>query len=149
MAGTVLAVFALAWLAGGILDDFWLVRVPALLAVSFPLAWGGYFFLRDDETLETYSGKPLWIRTAICATAYTLLWGVFGYVAPQVVTEDVWSWLLVGPPFLITGALIGLAAYDLDFGSGFFHYSFYLLVTILLRASAGMGWIWEIGDVTR
>ena len=43
----------------------------------------------------------------------------------------------------ILGALAALAALDLDFGSGFFHYGFYLLVTILLRRVGGMGWIWE------
>ncbi|HBO42982.1 MAG TPA: hypothetical protein DD670_03415 [Planctomycetaceae bacterium] len=141
----VLVIFALAWLGGGILRDFLIVRATALLAVAFLLAWAGYFFLRDDENLETYSGKPLWVRTAICAAAYTLLWGVFGYVAPQVITEELYTWLLVAPPFVISGGLIALACYDLDFGNGCFHFAFYLLVTILLRVTAGMGWIWNIG----
>ena len=146
VAGTTLAVFAIAWFGRGVVAATGgIVTGPVLLLLSFPLAWGGYSFLRDDENLETYSGKPLWIRTAICAAAYTVLWGVFGYVAPQVITEDLYTWLLLAPPFVITGGLVALACYDLDFGNGCFHYAFYLLVTILLRVAAGMGWVWSIG----
>ena len=113
-----------------------------------PLAWAGYLFLRDDENLETYSGKPLLVRTAICAAAYAALWGIFAYVAAPALTGDVWSWLLVAPPFIVTGALVALACYDLDFGSGCLHYAFYLLVTVLLGGCAGLGWIWQIGQMT-
>jgi hypothetical protein len=59
-----------------------------------------------------------------------------------VITGELWIWLFVLPPFLGVGALIALGCLDLDFGSGFFHYSFYLLVTVLLRWVAGMGWPW-------
>ena len=77
---------------------------------------------------------------------YTVLWGVFSYVA------NVWSpleivelGLCIAPPFLVVGALVALGSFDLDFGSGFFHYAFYVVVTILLRWIAGMGWVWDIG----
>jgi hypothetical protein len=39
---------------------------------------------------------------------------------------------------------VPLACLDLEYGNGFFHYAFYLLVTVLLRWLAGMGWVWEI-----
>jgi hypothetical protein len=38
---------------------------------------------------------------------------------------------------------VALACFDLDFGSGCFHYAFYLLAILLLRWCAGMGWVWE------
>jgi len=56
-------------------------------------------------------------------------------------TRELWTWVFIGPPFLIAGALVALACLDLEFGDGFFHYCFYLLVTMLLRWTAGMGWL--------
>ena len=32
-------------------------------------------------------------------------------------------------------------AFDLEFGDGVFHYSFYLVATLVLRWAAGMKWI--------
>jgi len=145
--GATVVVFLAAWLAGSILQQHGIVRALALLLISLPLAWAGYLFLRDDENLETYSGKPLVVRTAICAAAYAALWGIFTHVAAPAITGDVWSWLLVAPPFVITGALVALACYDLDFVSGCLHYAFYLLVTVLLGGCAGLGWIWQIGQM--
>jgi hypothetical protein len=139
------AVLATAALAGGILREYWIVRALGLLAVSPPLVWAGYLFLRDDDNLEIFAGRMLLARTALCAAAYAALWGVFGYVAGHTLTGEVWNWLLTAPPFLITGALVALACYDLDFGSGFLHYGFYIVVTALLRGCAGMGWLWQIG----
>jgi len=141
----ILAVAAGAWLGGGLLRHYWVVRAVALLVVSGPVVWAGYFFVRHDESLDRFASKPLAIRTAICATAYAALWGVFGYVATFGFSGEVWSWLVVAPPFVVTGGLVALACYDLDFGGGCLHYGFYLLVTILLRGLAGMGWIWELG----
>jgi hypothetical protein len=116
-----------------------------LLLVSPLLVVAAYTFLRDDE-LEPYRGTALYIRSGACAVGYVLLWAMFNYVIGSglVSTGDVWSWLLIAPPFLLVGALAALAALDLDYGSAFFHYSFYLFVTILLRWIAGAGWVWNI-----
>jgi hypothetical protein len=118
----------------------------ALLLVSPPLVIGGYSFLHDDEDLEPYRGTILYIRAGICSLAYIVLWGVYSYVAGQYLTGELWQWLFVVPPFLVVGGLVGLASMDLDFGSGFFHYCFYLFVTVMLRWLAGMGWVWQIPD---
>ena len=50
-----------------------------LLLVSPPLAAAAYGFLRDDE-FEAYRGKQLFIRAAVCAVVYMILWAVFPYV---------------------------------------------------------------------
>lgn len=120
------------------------VQALGLLLISPPLVVGGYSFLRDDE-LEPYRGRELLIRAGIVALAFTILWGFFGRIGPMVLGNgtELWLWLIVAPPFLVTGALTALGALDLDFGSGFFLYFFYLLATILLRAIAGLGWIWQ------
>ncbi|MBN2473577.1 MAG: hypothetical protein JXB62_03135 [Pirellulales bacterium] len=142
VAGGVLTVLLVAWAAGGVLQSNLAVRAVGLLLVSLPLVLAAYTFLRDED-LEPYRGRSLCVRAAICSAAYVALWAVYGYLAGTVITGELWEWLFVVPPFLVAGALIALACLDLDFGSGFFHYGFYLLATVLLRWIAGMGWIWE------
>jgi hypothetical protein len=116
----------------------------ALLVVSPPLVIAGYSFLHGDEDLDRLRGKPLYVRAAICSLAYIILWGAYAYVAGQFLTGELWQWLFVVPPFLVVGGLAALASLDLDFGSGFFHFAFYLFVTVLLRWLVGMGWVWQI-----
>jgi hypothetical protein len=103
-----------------------------------------YTFLRDDER-EPYRGTELWTRGAICGTVYAILWGLFAYASGPggIVTGELWEWMFVGPAMLAIGGLVPTVALDLDYGSGFFHYAFYVLVTLALRAVAGMPWIWE------
>ncbi len=121
-------------------------KLPAvilgLLIISPPLAVGGYFFLRNDE-LEAYSGKALWTRAAICALAYAALWGFYYPLAPYL-SGEVWQWLFVAPVFIACGAGAALALFDLDFGTGALHYSFYLLVTLMLRAATGLPPLWRV-----
>ena len=142
IAAVVLCVLLLTWAAGGLIRGSLPVRVIGLLLVSPPLVVAAYSFLHDDE-LEPYQGKALYVRSAICAVGYAVLWGVFGYVGEMILgpQPELWQWFFVIPPFLVAGALVPLVCLDLDFGSGFFHYFFYLLVTILFREIAGMGWL--------
>ncbi len=144
IVGSVLGVGIVTWLAGGILRDQILFRAAGLLLISPPMAIAGYTFLRDDE-LQPHGGRSLYLRAALCGLGYTVLWGVFGYVADTTLTGEVWEWIVVAPPFLVIGALCALACFDLDFGSGFFHYSFYLVLTMGLRWAAGMPWVWNLG----
>jgi hypothetical protein len=151
IAGASLVVMAAAFFARGLLADStwtaWLLRAVGLLLVSPPLVIGGYAFLRDDE-LEPYRGKELYLRAGIVALVFVVLWGAFGVVENTVLSADpdsIWQWLIVAPPFFVVGALAALASLDLDFGSGFFLYSFYVVVTVLLRWLAGLDWIWNAG----
>lgn len=142
IAACILVILGLAWVGGGVLRASMIARAVGLLVVAPPLAIAAYWFLRDDER-EPYSGLALWLRAGICAAVYVSLWGVYGHVADRVLTGELWNWVFVAPPFLVIGALIALATLDLDFGSGFFHYSFFVLVSMLLRWAAGMGWLWQ------
>lgn len=143
--GATVAAFAVAFLAGGLFRNFIVFRGVGLLVVSPPLVYAAYTFLRNDE-LEPYSGKELHLRAAVCSLVYVALWGVFAYVSPRLLTGEIWNWAFVAPPFFVIGALTALASLDLDFGSGAFHYSFYVLVTIFLRWAAGMGWLWNAAN---
>jgi hypothetical protein len=114
-----------------------------LLLISPPLVVAGYSVLRNDE-MEPYRGRPLAIRSTIAAIVYAILWGLFGYVATLVADTEPWTWLVVVPPFFVAGALAALATLDFDFGTGTVHFGGYVLLTILLRWAAGLGWIWHI-----
>lgn len=145
LAAVAAAMLLGAWLGGrlGLFASNLVIPGIALLVVSPGIVAAGYTFLSSNEELETYRGRTLWIRSGVCAVVYVALWGGFSHVAPQVLTEELWTWLLVAPPFLIMGSLAALASLDLDFGTGFFHYCFYVFVTAVLRAAAGLGWIWH------
>lgn len=108
-----------------------------LLLVAPPLAVAAYTFLRDDE-LEPYRGIPLCIRAAICGTIYALLWGVFAYVKVTLGHIELPIWLAVAPPFILVGGLAGKFSLDLETANGFFHYAFYVVVTLILGLIAGV-----------
>jgi hypothetical protein len=140
IVAALLATVAVAWFLGqSKLDDATMNIVLAVGAVLLapPLVLGAYSFLRNQE-LEPYSGKELMLRVAICSLAYAALWGaIFGLkMAFSINTQtDMTAMnfgMLAAPPIVI-GSLVALATLDLDFGTGFMHYSCYLLATVLLR----------------
>jgi hypothetical protein len=114
-----------------------------LLLISPPIILAAYTFLRDDE-LEPYRDRDLYLRLGICTLSYLVLWGALGYATDRLMTGEIWQWLYVGPPFFVVGSLVALACFDLDFTNAFFHYSFYILLTIALRWIAGMPWPWQV-----
>jgi len=52
-------------------------------------------------------------------------------------------WIAVAPPFLGVGTAAGKLSFDLDTANGFFHYAFYLAVTMILGAIANLGLVWQ------
>lgn len=141
-----LAAVIVAWLGGrqGLFEDSFLARAVGLLLVSPPLVVAGYTFLRESEDLDPFRGKDLWLRAGICSLVYAILWWVYGYVASQVLTGELWTWFFVAPPFFLVGGLAALSCFDFDYTTGFFHYCFYVLATVLLQAVAGLGWAWQV-----
>ena len=98
-AAGVLAVLAAAWLGGraGLFQNIFITAI-GLLVVSPLLVIAAYAVLRDDE-LEPYRGVALYVRSAICALAYVVLWGAYSLlVSGGVITGDVWNWAFVAPP---------------------------------------------------
>ncbi len=143
--GGALAIFALALWAGkmGLLKDNPFLSALVLTLLSPLLAWAAYSFLYNDE-LEPYKGISLIIRATICGLIYALLWGVFAYPAESILSGEVWNWIFVASPFFIAGAISASLTLDLELGNAFFHYSFYLITTIILRWAAGLDWIWNV-----
>jgi hypothetical protein len=145
MACVAVAIFAGAFIGGKmeLFKDNIFTTAAGLALLSPMLALAAYNFLYDDE-LEPYKGKSLLVRSAICGSIYAMLWGVFAYVSDVAMTGEIWNWVFIAPPFFAAGAMVAVNTLDLEFGNGFSHYSFYLLVTIILRWTAGMGWIWNV-----
>ena len=142
LGGTIAVAFLVALVIrfSGSEPSYWLLGIGAL-AVAPPVCWAGYLFLRDDEELEGFAAKELAIRTGLCSLGYALLWGAFALVYGRVVGSEpfqVWHALYFGPPFLFAGAGLAFSCYDLDLGTGFFHFAFYLVLTILLRLAMGL-----------
>ena len=117
-----------------------LITAVGALLLAPPLAFVGYSFLRESE-LEPYRGLSLILRVAICAAVYALLWGIYPLAARYFFgdgTLEVWNLAFLVPPFLILGALTAFASLDLNPTIAFFHYAFYLAVTVLFRLTIGL-----------
>lgn len=147
-SATTLLVLFIVWLGRAVISKSFGLRALGLLAISPFIVMFAYEFLRSDEELDPYRGRQLYLRAGICAIAYTILWGIFGWVVGKGMIGEMWTWFFILPPFLVAGGLIGLACMDLDFNGGFFLYCFYLVVTVFLRWLAGMGWVWKIAQTT-
>jgi hypothetical protein len=112
------------------------------LALSFPIAWVGYRFLRDDE-LGGYLGNELSIRLAACAAIFSVTWGLywflsyyFGYKSLAEVEGLFFAIFLAG--MILVGTLGSLACLELEFSQSLMHYVLYLGVTFLLAMVCGV-----------
>jgi hypothetical protein len=119
------------------------VLATGAILLGPPLAYGGYTFLRDAE-LEPHKGKSLILRSIICGVVYACLWGLYAYLRwrlwGEAGTNDLQTWQVLAMAVLILplGSLAAYASFDLEPLSSLFHYSLYLLVTILLRMTLGL-----------
>jgi len=118
------------------------------------LAWAGYTFLRDDE-LEGYVGTNLWLRSLAAGLVYALLWGVYLFLGNQwfgsesfVKGLEIWQMIVLTVPIGAMGTMTAYVAFDLDPGSGFFHWALYFAVTVVLRLVIGLSAIPGLGAAT-
>jgi hypothetical protein len=145
IAGATVGVIVLALVFRIVPIDHYVVGTLGLLLLSPLLTLAAYTFLYDDES-EPYRGRVLYIRVAACAAVYALLWAVFVYVRGSVAEEgtiDLPYWIVIVPSFVLPGAAAAYLSLDLEPSNAFFHYAFYLVITSLLAAIAGMGWAWS------
>lgn len=111
-----------------------------LLLAGPPLCVAAYAFLHDDE-LQPFRGLQVWLRAAICGAVYAILWAAFAYVRVGLFGGETIAmpmWFVIIPPFLVLGGMAGKFAFDLETANGFFHYTFYAAVTLLLGLIAGV-----------
>ncbi|MEK6269670.1 MAG: hypothetical protein N2B57_02835 [Planctomycetales bacterium] len=114
-----------------------LIAYVGVVLLAPPLVVAGYWFLKNDD-LEPYRGWSLWIRAGICSVIYILSWAAYGYLIPPEWKDEFWKWAFLGPALGVVGATASFACFDLDFGSGFFHFTFYAGVTALLGLLMGL-----------
>ena len=116
----------------------WPVMALGSILLAAPLAWGGYIFLRDPE-LAPYRGTSLYIRLAICASVYVLLWGIWSFVLRPLWGFEAGSQIelpflcAIVPAMIGIGALAPFSTFDLDYTTAAFHYGFFLGICVLLR----------------
>jgi hypothetical protein len=141
IGGGVLVGLIIAWILGDLIAGNLIVSGAATLVVSFPLVLAAYLVLRDDE-LEPYRGMVLWIRVSICSVIYAALWAGFIFVPDDFRAQGMY-WLFIAPPFVLLGTATAWAALDLSPENAALHYTFYVLMTLLLRWLTGMPAVWS------
>ena len=144
--GLVVLSVAIAWLLGRSdlgENQFWALAGGAILLGPL-LAYAAYTFLRDDE-LGIYEGSSVIIRSICCGLVYALLWGVYVHLGTNFFGDESFADGLemvqiagLCVPLLGIGAFAALVSFDFDFLTGFFHYTMYFGVTILLRFVMGL-----------
>lgn len=108
------------------------VLIFGAIALGPPMAFAGYFFVKDEEK-GSIQGRDLWIRCSICGALFALLWffpiltayGFRDYSTVAVV-------IAVSVMFAIGGA-IAAGCLELDFLMGLVHYGLYFGVSVLMR----------------
>jgi hypothetical protein len=142
IAAAVVLTFVAAFVGRGLFATSIVASAIGLLLISPPAAFAGYSFLRNDD-LEPHRGAELYLRSLACGVAYAVLWGVFTYAFVRYPPTEIWMWGILVAPFIALGTGAAWIILELEPGNAFCHYAFYLIITVLLRAVAGMGWIWN------
>lgn len=114
------------------------------IVLAIPIAIVGYWFLHDDE-LEGYTGKPLLIRTAICALAMAATWAIYVFV-PTYLLEDYRSTADIDglQMAILIAVMIGLGTvasvliFELEVVQGMLHYMLYFVLTFILAWLSGV-----------
>ena len=139
---SVIAAFIVAAVIRTMADAPLALIVIGAVSLGPALSIGGYSFLRNDE-LEPYRGKSLLIRSLICGLVYAILWGVYCWAVKDYLFDgkniELFQMVSVVTPMFIIGSFTAVASFEIEFGNGAMHYGLYLLVTVLLRLTAGLG----------
>ncbi|MEX2139659.1 MAG: hypothetical protein WD894_10385 [Pirellulales bacterium] len=135
----VLVALVVAFFLKGSEPNVWILGGGAFLLAP-PLVLAGYFAMRDAES-EPYRGTALWLRAGIVAVVYAGLWGIAALFGTFVFTDaspEVWQLIPPTAIMVVAGTIASLATLDLEPINAFFHYAFYLVVTVLLRVVMGL-----------
>jgi hypothetical protein len=141
---SIVVVLTVAWMFrspdGEMTSTLSALLVLGAIALAPPLVWGAYSFLRDAE-LAPFRGKELLFRVGACSAAYALLWGLVAFINWYLFDNqqlDVYHMMFIVPVIVGIGSFAAFASLDFEFANGAVHYSFYLLVTLLLAWILGV-----------
>lgn len=143
VASSALVLFLLTWLLGGLLRSYGFIAYAGLILVTPALVYAPWFFLRDTEAIEELSRQDLILRTGLCSAVYLIFWTAYIFFAPQLAEAfgsmfSYLTWPFAAVPLLILGGLIASFLFDLEFGDGFVHVAFYVLLSGALFWTAGL-----------
>lgn len=116
--------------------------VLGAMLLAPPLAYAGYWFLRDDE-LEGFRGTELVIRCGIVSLVFMVTWAIYAFVPMYVggfrtLAEIETPYLFfVVPIMILLGAAASILALELDTAQGGLHYMLYFAVTLFLALVMG------------
>ena len=118
----------------------WLLAVAAVVLAP-PLIYIGYHVLRDQE-LGTFNVPELRQRVGMTTVIYSLLWLALP-LASYAFNNDysLGSWLVAIVAMLGIGSVAGMLLLELDYFLGLIHYGMYLLVGLIGRWIAGIGFL--------
>lgn len=145
VGGAVLLTMAIAFLLGNSAEQLegalTYILAGGAVVLGPPLAYAGYFFLRDDE-LDPYKGTELLIRCLACGLVYAALWGVYWYLGYQIFGADAYNidGLEIYQIGILMAVVIGIGTgtafvcFDLEPITAFFHFALYFCATVILRA---------------
>ncbi len=140
----VVAVGTFALGRASVFHDNLILQIVGLSLVTPALAAGGYHFLHSEDDLFPLQGQRLYLRSAMCALGYLLIWAGFVSMRGSWITPEIWTWVIFATPLFLLGGFIAYLTMDLDYGNGVLHFALFVLVTVLLRWAAGLGWVWDI-----
>lgn len=116
--------------------------VLGTMLLAPPIAFAGYWFLRDDE-LEGFQGTELLARCGIVSLFFMLTWGIYAVVPMYVggfhkLAEIETPYLFfVIPVMIVIGAAASTLALELETSQGSLHYMLYFAVTLFLALIMG------------
>jgi hypothetical protein len=147
VGGAVLLTVAIAFLLGNSMQQLegavtYILAGGAVL-LGPPLAFAGYFFLRDDEK-GAYEGTDLLIRCLAAGLVFASTWGVYMYLDSMLFRADetekldiMYLGILVAVAAGI-GTFTAFVAFDFDPITAFFMFALYFVSTALLRGVMGL-----------
>ena len=108
------------------------VLIVGAIALGPPVAFVGYYFLKDEER-GSFRGKELWVRTLICGILFSLLW-----FAPMLTAYGFREYstialvIAVSIMFAIGGA-VAAGCFELEFMMGLVLFGLYFGASVLMR----------------
>lgn len=108
------------------------VLIFGAIAMGPPMAFVGYFFLKDEER-GSFRGKELWLRCAACGLLFALLW--FG---PEITKYGFREYSTVSLVIAVSamfaiGGLIAAGSFELEFLMGLVLFGLYFGACVLMR----------------
>ncbi len=147
VGGAVLLTVAIAFLLGNSKDQLKDVMTYVLaggaIVLGPPLAYAGYFFLRDDEK-GTFEGTDLLVRCLAAGLVFAATWGVYMYLDSMLFRADATERLEIMSLGILVAVAAGIGtftafvAFDFDPITAFFLFALYFVSTALLRAVMGL-----------